>query len=481
MLPANLVFVDLETSGASIHHDRIIEIGILRVEDNKIVGSFNSLVDPQVPIPEEIFQLTGISKIELEKAPSFYQMMDQIQDLLKDAVFVAHNVRFDYCFLKRELSRYEIDFSPKQLCTVKLSRLLYPQFRHHNLDSVIERTGIVCKSRHRAFDDAQVLWEFYQIVNKQFSSEVVEKAIDKILKKPTVPMKIPHDSLDKLPENPGVYIFYGSNNLPLYIGKSINIRKRVLSHFSSDHHSSIELKISQQIEQIKTISTAGELGALLKESSLIKTEQPLFNRRLRQSKGFILLMASQNQSGFATVSAVQSSQINPNDLPNILGVYRSKKQLNNHLVELSKQYGLCEKLLGIDHSVGACFGCRLGKCQGACIGKEHPLKYNLRFDEAFYHYRFKTWPFTGAISITEKSEDRTQIFIFDKWCHLATIEISEDSQQVNLEKHLNFDLDVYKILKSYLSSAKDKNIKPLKSVDEVINRETLGTLYSNLA
>ncbi|MDO8452168.1 MAG: exonuclease domain-containing protein [bacterium] len=288
MLPQRLAFVDLETTGGSLNRDRIIEIGILRVEDGKLVKTYQSLIDPGTRVPPEIERLTGITSKELEGAPTFYQIKDDIKEALKDCVFVAHNVRFDYSFLKNEFKRYNVKFSPKHFCTVKLSRHLYPKERRHNLDAVMERFNIPCEKRHRAFDDASVLWEFYQKVQGLFSVETIMAGISSAIKKPTLPINITQLDLERIPESPGVYIFYGAEGMPLYIGKSVNLKNRVLQHFSSDHLSGIEMKIAQQIQNIETIETVGELGALIKESDLIKKLQPLYNRRLRNLKQLVV-------------------------------------------------------------------------------------------------------------------------------------------------------------------------------------------------
>ena len=241
-LPKKLAFVDIETTGCRIS-DRIIEIGILRVENHKLIESYQTLLNPQCHIPEEIVELTGITPSQLEAAPTFYEVKKDIYSLLEDCIFVAHNVRFDLSFLKNEFKRWEISFSPKQICTVKLSRALYPEHRHHNLDSIIERFKFKVKNRHRAFDDAKVLWDFYSHLTKKLPKETLLLNLKKAMKRPSIPIKISEDILDSLPKSPGVYIFYGENRAPLYVGKSINIKDRVMSHFSSDHLSSKELNL----------------------------------------------------------------------------------------------------------------------------------------------------------------------------------------------------------------------------------------------
>lgn len=161
MLPQKIAFVDIETTGTSLRSDRIIEIGVLRVENNQVIDTYRSLVNPETYVPAEIEGLTGIRQEDLENAPTFPTIKKDLLNILGDCIFAAHNVRFDYGFVRSELKREGVAYRAKNLCTVKLSRSLFPRFKRHSLDAVMERCGISCENRHRAFDDAQVIWEFY--------------------------------------------------------------------------------------------------------------------------------------------------------------------------------------------------------------------------------------------------------------------------------------------------------------------------------
>lgn len=462
MLPKSLAFVDIETTGMRHTFDRIIEIGVLRVEDNKLVNSYQSLINPSCYLPPEITGMTGITSTELEHAPTFRQISDDLEEILSDCIFVAHNVRFDYGFLKHEFKRLGISFAPKHFCTVKLSKYLFPRYKRHNLDSIIERFGFECTNRHRAFDDAKILWDFYQAIHTQFPAERVEAAIQKALEKPSLPANLPSKTLESLPETPGVYIFYGSDDAVLYVGKSINIKDRVLSHFSQDHSSSTEMKISQQITRIETISTSGELGALLKESSLIKSLQPLYNKMLRISHKLTALKRVVNKDGFETVEMKTLSSIPTDQTDKIMGIFRSQRKAKDFLISVVEEHGLCEKILGLEKTRGACFGYRLNRCKGACIGEEMALKYNMRFIMAFSKHKIKPWPFKGPIVIEEQNEleGTTEKFIIDKWCFLGTLTSDVYETQDELYNDILFDVDTYKILERYVRS--EKNLKSIK-------------------
>lgn len=501
MLPDKLAFVDIETTGTRSSFDRIIEVGIVRVEDNKIVKTYQTLINPQAHVPPEIEILTGIKAGDLESAPTFREVADEILEVLADTFFVAHNVRFDYSFLKYEFKRREISFSPKHFCTVRLSRALFPSAKHHNLDSLIERLQIACEKRHRALADAQVLFEFYQKIQSLFPLEKIAEAINIGLRRPTIPLSLSLSDLESIPELPGVYIFYGEEDAPLYIGKSINLRDRVLSHFSNDMHSPLEMKISQQIKRIETIPTAGELGALFLESDLIKRLMPLYNRKLRTKKQLTAIKSKKDAAGFAiayhdtvtdeeiaqmytTVSAeseLMDSFLNDtprhphvgqrpivpwtkseNDKASIVGFFRSSRQAKDYLYQMAKDHNLCEKLLGLEKTKGPCFGYRLGRCKGACVGLEKQLFYNLRFAGAFSHTRIASWPFPGPILIEEIDHlnNKTDHLIVDKWCFLGSV-VSDDNGSFNeIRRDYAFDLDMYKILRQYLRSP--KNVRRIK-------------------
>lgn len=467
MLPRKLAFIDVETTGLSSTFDRIIEIGVLRVEDNQITKTLNSLVDPGYTIPEEIVNITGITSRELESAPSFRQIKDDVIQILKDCIIVGHNVRFDYSFLKNEFKRLDFSFSSKQFCTVKLSKKLFPHFKHHNLSSIIERFNFECERRHRAFDDAKVLWDFYKLIQEQFSQEKIEQALSLISKRPSLPINLPAKILSSLPESPGVYIFYGDNNIPLYVGKSVDIKTRVLSHFSADHSSSSEMKISQQIKNIETIKTNGELGALLKESALIKTLQPVYNRMLRHKHELVVAKKAKTDSGYETVKLDTLNNIPITELSEILGVYKNSKRAKEFLLNIAKEHSLCEKLLGLEKTKGSCFGYKLGRCKGACLGKELNLKYNLRFYEAFSKDKIMPWPFSGPVIIKEKDflENSEMGFLVHNWCFIK--ELDQDLEKTGFD--YNFDLDIYHILRRYFKNPlNQKNIKVLSGNFDIV-------------
>ncbi|MBI4129701.1 GIY-YIG nuclease family protein [Candidatus Roizmanbacteria bacterium] len=447
---APLAFVDVETTGLSPVYDRIIEIGIVRVEDNKVVATCNQLINPDRHVPSEIFSLTGIRREELVNAPLFVELEKHIQELLDGAVFVAHNVRFDYSFVKHEFERLERPFKAPLLCTARLSRALFPQFLHHDLSTIIERLGLQITNRHRAFDDAHVLWQFYQHIKQRVTENDIVAAIARIQKKPTLPPLLDPETIEKLPETAGVYFFHDKGRNLLYIGKAINIRARVLSHFSADASSQKQLAMCRQIADITWIETAGELGALLRESELIKTMQPIYNRQLRNHRGLVIARQHVTKEGYQSVVLDDTAAIDVNDIDSVLGVYRSKRKALDFMSFLAEKYHLCKKILGIDHSSRTCFDYHLGICRGACCGEEPAKRYNLRALLAFAENKIKPWYFDRPVEIIEKQKEtgKWERFILHKWCLIQHTTSSDDI----LPTGTLFDIDRYKILSSYLSS-----------------------------
>ncbi len=464
----NLAIIDVETTGTAAPFDRIIEIGIIRIENGKVVRTFETLLNPETTISPFIENLTGIKNRELLNAPTFGEIKNDVIEMINDCIFVAHNARFDYSFVRGEFKKIGIPYSAKQLCTVKLSRLLFPEFPHHNLDSIMVRFEITCERRHRALDDARVVWNFLEKLPKVAPLDKLQKAYDLILKKPSLPPNLNKDQIDNLPETCGVYLFYsgkasGNNNLPLYIGKSINIKDRVLSHFLQDTESVRELEISQQVERIESIVTAGEFSALLLESELIKKLQPLYNRKLRYARHLTYIKKHKTRDGYFSVS-INTGEINTSEMEDILGIFKSQKSAKEFLSKLTREHMLCEKLLGLQKISGPCFSYHLEICKGACMQKENPQIFNARFIIAFSKTRLRTWPFDGPILIRENNEEMEEAMVFDKWCYLG--KYSEFSY-TDADTTLLSDYDSYKLLNSFLKNSKNlKKIVTLKNLED---------------
>lgn len=462
MLPSYVV-LDLETTGATPLKDRITEIALIKFEGETEVSRWQTLINPEMPISGFIQQLTGISNDMVANAPTFKQIAAELLDYLQDTVLCAHNVRFDHGFLKNEFKRIGIDIRQKVLCTVKLSRKLYPEHRSHGLDAIITRHGLVCASRHRAMGDVEMVIAFLNAARHELGTTAVNKAAEALLKGTrSLPPHIDAQLIDQLPETPGVYLFYGDTSLPLYIGKSINIRERVLSHFNSDHASTKEMRISQEIRHIEWIETAGEFSALLLESRLVKERQPVYNRQLRRERQLCAWRVAEDSTKVPIVNLVQIDEIDPANLGQLFGTFRSKRQATEVLRGVAEQHQLCLKVLGLESGKGVCFAHQLKRCKGVCAGKESAELHYLRLKQAIAAHQLKTWPFRGKIGILEKNQfnDKSELHVFEHWIYLGSVADESALDEIAATKpELVFDLDTYKLLLKELNKPKVKLIK----------------------
>ncbi len=441
-------FLDIETTGGNSSHDRITEVGIRFWRAGETVGEWQTLLNPGTRISPFIEQLTGISNDMVSGAPRFEAVADILEEKLRGTVFVAHNARFDYGFIKSEFRRLGRLFSARVLCTVKLSRRLYPEFRRHNMDALIERHGLEQVQRHRAMGDVSAMLAFFTHALAEKGDTELEEAVAALLQRPSIPSHLPLDTLSDLPQSPGVYRFYGENDVLLYVGKSTNIAQRVASHFSGDHNTGRGVRISESLRRVECTETAGELGALLLELRQIKTLNPLFNRRSRAAKNLVSIELAPNDSGYLQARLVR--EIAPHQLGNYFGLFRSKRDAERALSGIAAKNELCNRLLGLEpEHEGPCFQRALGRCKGACEGTEDVARYNLRVQIAFHELRLRTWPWKGPVAIVERREKPMQpdILVVYNWMHVATLHDEQELHDLSLRgQSITFDLDSYKLL-----------------------------------
>jgi DNA polymerase-3 subunit epsilon len=447
MLDAPLAIVDLETTGAHPAHDRVTEIAVIEVEGGEVRDEWSTLVNPETPIPAAIQALTGITNDMVAGAPTFGRLAQDLHERLKGRVFVAHNARFDYGFLKREFARAGLDFRAKTLCTVRLSRRLYPEHARHNLDSLIARHGLACRARHRALGDADAVWQFLRLAAEERGEEVVAVAARQVAKQPSLPAHLDPAMLDDIPEAPGVYLFYGEGGAPLYVGKSKHMRSRVLAHFADDLRSGKEMQLAREVRRIDWQRTAGELGALLREAALVKELLPVFNRRLRRAAELC---------GFAfdgtRLRLVQD--FGAEGLEHVHGLFRSKRAALEALRGLADAHRLCLQSLGFERArKGACFRHQIGRCAGLCAAQESPAAHHARLAAALAGMKTAAWPWRGPVGVLEEDREReaSELHVVHQWCYLGTAR-SQDEVPGLLEaaRRPQFDLDQYKLLVRHL-------------------------------
>lgn len=438
-----VVFVDIETTGGSYRNSRVLEVAAIRYEDGIVTREFSTLIDPETYIPASITTLTGIKPGDIVGAPTFGDIADELAEVMDGAIFIAHNVRFDYTFLKHEFALLGMNFSPKLLCTVRLSRALYRQHRGHSLATLIERHAIPVQSRHRALDDAAAMMYFTQLAFDEHGPELFNEAVHHQLKSQYLPPYLDMQELTAIGNVPGVYIFKDETHQPLYVGKSISLKKRVLSHFQDV--SSKEVKMSQQVHHVETIPTGSELTALVLESKLVKELQPIFNRMLRRVSAYAMLIGEESD-GYMTIAVKQGSIDTTTDLDRIYGLYETRTKAKRRLDEITRQFELCPKLMGLEKATGACFSYSLGRCRGACIGKESAELYNRRFELEFEPNKLETWPYESPIAVPVN--DQGERVIINNWTIIGYTD--EQGEPVFEVTEPTFDLDEYKIIQRFV-------------------------------
>ncbi len=265
------------------------------------------------------------------------------------------------------------------------------------------------------------------------------------------------------PDTPGVYLFFGTSDLLLYVGKSKTLRTRIRSHFSSRD----ERWLSRKIRRIELRQTAGELGALLLESKLIKELRPMYNVAARQGRRIVIARRAVTRAGYAGVELEAVESLRPEDAPGFLGVFKHTTQAKEYLAGIARSHRLCPKLLGLEQSRGYCFSYHLGRCDGACNGEEDPASYNVRLESAFEERRIKAWPFAGSVVVEERSSDEalSESFLIDNWCLLSsTLQPSAITPKTQSQNH-RFDYDSYKILYRFLTDPENQKLMKSEGKD----------------
>jgi DNA polymerase-3 subunit epsilon len=452
--PKVFTIIDTETTGMRPPMSRIIDLGIIRVENGQVVERYQTFLNPGTSVPPMIQRLTNIRTEDVQDAPFFEEVALKVQELFKDSIFVAHNVSFDYRFVQSEFRRIGMNFAMPTMCSVKLSRALYPKERAHNLDAIMLRHGLSCTSRHRALPDADVLLQFMNAIEKELPVSAIQEAISTIVHGGTRASPVSRDEFSNLPEGAGVYFFYGEDDELLYIGKSKHIKSRARSHFAKSSEKK-EKHLQKGTASIETIPTSGELSALLLESALIKKENPIHNRALRQRRLLVLAKRTRDSNGYDRVVLSRSEELNAD--ADILGVFRTMAHAKEKLRAIAKENKLCTKLLGIENSAAGCFGSQIQTCDGACTGKVSPETYNQRISDTFANRRMRTWPYSGTVLINEsESEESGTIFFIRDWVLIGSFRYDgEACSELPLTEN-NFDYDIYKILVRFMLNPTNK-------------------------
>lgn len=400
--------IDIETTGGNLKHGKITEIAIFIHDGISIVDEFVTLINPESFIPAHITNLTGITNEMVKNAPKFYEVAKKIVEITENKVFVAHNATFDYGFIREEFRRLGYDYTRNTLCTVRFSRKIFPGFSSYSLGKLCDRFDIKINGRHRAGGDALATTQLLEILFSRDRKDVGKFLIRKNRLNKQINEFLNIEQINEVPEATGVYYLSDEEGCVHYVGKSINIRKRITQHFLND----TTQKSRQLIENTASIEyevTGSELVALLKESEQIKKLQPKFNsRQMRTSYKYGLFTAMELDG----VIRFQVRLIKKGEVPHTF--YTTLEEGKKALGAIILKHRLCPGKCGLeaDASPDPCFHHKINLCDGICCHKESADSYNERAEEALRKINFEQENF--MIVEEGRNEDEKAIIQIEK-------------------------------------------------------------------
>ncbi|MEM1358322.1 MAG: exonuclease domain-containing protein [Bacteroidota bacterium] len=377
--------IDVETTGGRANRHRVTEVGIVIFDGEKVLETYQSLINPEMRIPAGITELTGITMEMVANAPKFHEVARQIVELTQDRIFVAHNSRFDYDFIREEFRRLGYTYSRKQLCTVRLSRKTFPGLPSYSLGNLTRHFGIKLDNHHRALADAEATTELLKLcLSGPNSAMEVKTLVNRGITETKLPVNLKLAQIENLPEDCGVYYFHDTEGRVIYVGKSKNIRSRVAQHFN-DRTAKGKL-IANQVADITFELTGSELVALLHESEEIKRLQPTINRAQRHTKFPYVIISKLNELGYRIFEVVRNSaKVRKEE--DVISEFPSLTRAKGRLNAVRKHLELCGIYTNVVKGSSACFYFHLKQCHGACAEKESPEDYNARAEAARLHLR----------------------------------------------------------------------------------------------
>jgi DNA polymerase III subunit epsilon len=378
--------VDIETTGSYSAETGITEIAIILHDGNRITDRFETLINPCSPVLPFVQRLTGITNEMLIDAPKFEEVAKQIWMMTEGATFVAHSVNFDYSYIRNAFRTLGADFRRDKLCTVRLSRKFFPGYPSYSLGNICSSLGIKATNRHRAMGDAEATAQLFERCLQEDHGDSIINPKGKSRTLSVLPPLLAKETFDNLPEKPGVYYFHDLHGKIIYIGKAINIKSRIYSHFTGK--GSGRLSFTSNIANITWQLCGTELIALLLESDEIKKYFPIYNQVQKFDRGnYVLVDYIDNKGVHHLAIARNHKTLHP------VTSFTGFSAAQQYVQELINQFQLCPKYCGIHATPGACFDYSLKKCNGACCGKEDINIYNERVREAL-------------LSITDSTETR---------------------------------------------------------------------------
>jgi DNA polymerase-3 subunit epsilon len=401
----NFAIVDIETTGGSAKMHAITEIAIITLCDGKQIDSYQTLINPEMFIPDRITSITGISNEMVRDAPVFKEVAQEIWKRTSEAVFVAHNVNFDYGFIREQFGKLGMIWRPKRLCTVRLSRKLMPGLYSYSLGKIAAQMGRTIADRHRAMGDCAFTADLFMHLQRLDTEDHIAFSLNARTREATLPPLLKRERFDDFPSGMGVYIFKGAKGKVLYVGKANNLKQRVSDHFRGNTHTGWKNRFAEQIEDLDWILCPNELIALLTEAILIKRHWPPFNRLMKRVSLNWGIYRYTDQLGFERFSI---GRVGKWDKP--VYSFRTRLDATIRLEFLCKRHQLCPKYCGLTTYGESCADRKDYRCTLVCEGSETNETYNQRAEEALAELQHtdRTMLITGK-GFT--SEERSVILI----------------------------------------------------------------------
>jgi DNA polymerase-3 subunit epsilon len=456
--------VDIETTGGYAENHKVTEIAIYHHDGINITGHYKTLINPGRRIPQFITGLTGITYEMVKEAPSFEEVGHEVLGWLKDRVFVAHNAHFDYSFLRKEFETMGISWNSKKLCTVRLGRKIIPGLTSYGLGRLAESLGVVIEDRHRAGGDAHATAQIFDMLLKRDENGVILKALKRNSGDTILPPNLNKEEFQKLPARAGVYYFHDQHGKVIYVGKAINIKKRIAGHFTGEAREWNRSNIRNEIHHITYELTGSELIALILESQEIRRLWPRYNLAQKYRLEEWGIYDYEDRNGclrFNVGRVIRGAQP--------LITFSSKGDAWNFMWEKVRVHELCPKLSGLQLAKGPCFAHQSGTCKGACQGAEAVTDYNIRAHAAIDS--FDEEGSTVAIVDHGRNIDERSIVVVEKGSYLGFGFIGRDAVITDIESARSFikpgkeSRIVQNLVNSYLQHPRGGELIPLGVVN----------------
>lgn len=448
--------IDVETTGKGIHGNRITEICVVLMRGIEVMDKFTSLVNPECQIPSFITGLTGIENTMVQNAPKFAEIADKIQEMTSGAIFVAHNVNFDYHVVRDEFKRLGVLFQRKKLCTVRLSRKLIPDMVSYSLGKLCTALGIRLENRHRAEGDTDATVILFQKLQELDTNEkLIRTFLNARSREATLPPHLKAETVMDLPEETGIYLFKDRQGKIIYVGKANNIKNRVLSHFYDKKNK--EYQLAQATYHIDFEITGSELIALLLESDYIQKHYPIFNKAQKKPVAPYTIISYYNRKGALQLAIDRSSSFD-----HVEEIFYTRAEAVERLEQLCKKYQLCPRYCNLQQTHHRCSHYKIKSCKGICEGDESTALYNIRVQRALQSLRKEQK--TCLIKDRGRTLDEDGFVMIQDGVYKGfgfVNDTDEIKRPDDLEHFLQLQKHTYyttKIIKSYLRKNGDKNV-----------------------